>query len=114
MAETRVLAPLLELVERAEGKAILVGDPTNFHRSGRAGCSPPSASDSARSTSPTTAASATSRAQALALLRDGVPEAYLAHAARSGRLHLDDDRPTPSCGCSTTGGRPPQHDLAGT
>jgi len=30
MAETRVLAPLLELVERAEGRAILVGDPAQL------------------------------------------------------------------------------------
>jgi hypothetical protein len=37
MAETRVLAPLLELVEQAEGKAILIGDPQQLPAVGAGG-----------------------------------------------------------------------------
>jgi ATP-dependent exoDNAse (exonuclease V) alpha subunit len=37
MAETRLLAPLLGLVERAEGKAILVGDPEQLPPVGAGG-----------------------------------------------------------------------------
>jgi conjugative relaxase-like TrwC/TraI family protein len=37
MAETRILAPVLELVERAEGKAILVGDPSQLPAVGAGG-----------------------------------------------------------------------------
>ena len=39
MAETRVLAPVLELVEQAKGRAILVGDPHQLSPAG-AGCRP--------------------------------------------------------------------------
>ena len=62
MAETRMLAPLLRLVDDAGGKAILVGDPASSLRSARAASSPPSASGSARSICQRIAASTTRRA----------------------------------------------------
>ena len=37
MAETRILAPVLELVEQAEGKAILIGDPQQLPAVGAGG-----------------------------------------------------------------------------
>ena len=95
MAETRVLAPLLDLVAAGGGE----GDPgrrpgSSCRRSTRAGSSPRSASGSARSTSARTAASTTSfERRALEQLRDGDPEPYLAHAARRGRLHIDEEPP---------------------
>ncbi len=49
MAETQALAPLLELVEAAEGKAILVGDPAQLPAVGAGGSTRRSATGSARS-----------------------------------------------------------------
>ena len=92
MAETRVLAPLLELVEQAEGKAILVGDPPSCPPVGAGGlypalCDQLGTIELDREPPPARPA----RTAALARLRAGDPEPYLAHAARHGRLHLDDD-----------------------
>jgi conjugative relaxase-like TrwC/TraI family protein len=92
MAETRVLAPVLELVERAEGRAILVGDPNQLPPVGAGGLFPAlcerlgaiDLADNRRQRD-------LSGRGALALLREGEPEAYLAHAARHGRLHLEQD-----------------------
>ena len=88
MAETRVLAPLLELVEQAEGKAILVGDPQQLPPVGAGGlfaalCERLGAielTENRRQRDPP-------ERHALAHLRAGDPEPYLAHAARRGRLH---------------------------
>jgi conjugative relaxase-like TrwC/TraI family protein len=92
MADTRTLAPVLQLVERAQGKAILVGDPHQLPSVGAGGlyaalCERLGAIDlteNRRQHDP---------AERLALndLRHGDPEPYLAHAARSGRLHFDTD-----------------------
>ena len=77
---------------RRRGRRSWSATRSSCRRSAPAGSSPPSATGSARSTSPRTAASTTrSSADALEQLRDGDPEAYLAHAARRGRLHVDDD-----------------------
>lgn len=92
MAETRVLAPVLELVERAEGRAILVGDPHQLPPVGAGGFFPAlcerlgaiGLADNRRQRD-------RSERRALALLREGEPDAYLAHAARRGRLHLEQD-----------------------
>jgi conjugative relaxase-like TrwC/TraI family protein len=92
MAETRVLAPVLELVEHAEGRAILVGDPHQLPSVGAGGLFPAlcerlgaiDLSDNRRQRD-------LSERRALALLREGDPEAYLAHATKRGRLHLDHD-----------------------
>jgi conjugative relaxase-like TrwC/TraI family protein len=92
MAETRVLAPLLELVDRAEGKTILVGDPQQLPPVGAGGLFPGlceqlgavSLQENRRQRDP-------GERRALEQLRGGDPEAYLAHAARRGRLHVDED-----------------------
>jgi ATP-dependent exoDNAse (exonuclease V) alpha subunit len=92
MAGTRILAPLLELVQAAEGKAILVGDPAQLPSVDAGGLYPAlcdqldavELSENRRQREP-------SERQALARLRAGDPEPYLADAAKHGRLHLDDD-----------------------
>ena len=98
---------------RRRGRRSWSATRTSSPPSAPAACSPRSASGSARSSSTRTAASATcSSARALARLREGDPDAYLAYAASQGRLHSSDDPTTRSSGCSRTGGRPPEHDLA--
>jgi conjugative relaxase-like TrwC/TraI family protein len=92
MAETRVLAPLLELVDQAEGKAILVGDPKQLPPVGAGGlypalCERLGAIDLVKNHRQRDL----SERLALARLRDGDPEPYLTRAARRGRLHLDND-----------------------
>ncbi len=89
MAETRVLAPLLQLVDRAEGKAILVGDPAQLPAVGAGGlyaalchrlCTV-DLSEHRRQRD-------RDERRALTHMRAGDPEPYLAHAARHGRLHV--------------------------
>jgi conjugative relaxase-like TrwC/TraI family protein len=90
MAETRVLAPLLHAVDRAEGKLLLVGDPGQLPAVGAGGlyqalCDRLGAlelSGNRRQRDPL-------EREALARLRAGDPEAYLAHAARHHRLAVD-------------------------
>ena len=92
MAETRVLTPLLRLIDDASGKAILVGDPGQLPAVGAGGLFPAlcdrlgaiGLSENRRQRDPV-------ERDALARLRTGDPEPYLAHAASSGRLHLEDD-----------------------
>jgi conjugative relaxase-like TrwC/TraI family protein len=92
MAETRVLAPVLRLVEEAGGKAILVGDPAQLPAVGAGGlyatmCDRLGAvhlTENRRQHEP-------AERDALARLRDGDAEGYLGHAAREGRLHVGDD-----------------------
>jgi hypothetical protein len=92
MAETRVLAPLLHLVEQAEGKALLVGDPAQLPSVGAGGLYPAlcerlgmiELGANRRQRDPL-------EREALARLRGGNPEPYLAHAAQRGRLAVDDD-----------------------
>jgi ATP-dependent exoDNAse (exonuclease V) alpha subunit len=91
MAETRVLAPLLRAVDRAEGKLVLVGDPGQLPAVGAGGlyqalCArlgPLELSGNRRQRDPR-------EREALAQLRNGDPEPYLAHAAQHGRLCVDD------------------------
>jgi len=92
MAETRVLAPLLHLVDRAEGKLLLVGDPAQLPPVGAGGLyqalcdrlDPLELTGNRRQRDPL-------ERRALAQMREGDPEPYLARAARRGRLHVDDD-----------------------
>ncbi|MGH3030606.1 MAG: MobF family relaxase [Gaiellaceae bacterium] len=92
MAETRILAPILRLVDEAGGKAILVGDPAQLPSVAAGGLfaalcerlGPVTLEENRRQLDPAERA-------ALAHLRAGDPEPYLSDAAFSGRLHLADD-----------------------
>ncbi|HEU5372180.1 MAG TPA: MobF family relaxase [Gaiellaceae bacterium] len=92
MAETRVLAPLLHAVDRAEGKLLLVGDPAQLPAVGAGGLyqalcdrlDPVELTGNRRQRDPL-------EREALAQLRSGDPEPYLAYAAQHGRLAVDDD-----------------------
>jgi conjugative relaxase-like TrwC/TraI family protein len=115
MAETRVLAPLLELVDRAEGKAILIGDPCQLPAVGAGGLYPAlcdrlgaiTLTDNRRQHDPT-------ERQALARLRAGDPEPYLAQAARSGRLQQADEAIAVKQRLLQDWWKVAQHDLPGT
>jgi len=115
MAETRVLAPVLALVHQAEGKAILVGDPQQLPPIGAGGLFPAlcerldpiSLADNRRQRDLT-------ERRALEHLRAGDPEPYLAHAARRGRLHLDDDPTAAKQRLLEDWWQVAQHDLPGT
>ena len=115
MAETRTLAPVLDLVERAEGRAILVGDPHQLPPVGAGGLFPAlcerlgaiDLTDNRRQRD-------ISERRALALLREGEPETYLAHAARRGRLHLEDDPTTAKQRLLEDWWQAAQHDLPGS
>ncbi len=90
MAETRVLAPILLAIDRAEGKLLLVGDPAQLPAVGAGGlyqalCDRLDAvelSGNRRQRDPL-------EREALARLRAGDSETYLAYAARRGRLGVD-------------------------
>jgi conjugative relaxase-like TrwC/TraI family protein len=92
MGETRVLAPLLHAVDRAGGKLLLVGDPAQLPAVGAGGlyqalCDRLDAvelSGNRRQRDPL-------EREALSRMRAGDPEPYLAHAARRGRLAVDDN-----------------------
>ncbi|MGZ4391962.1 MAG: MobF family relaxase [Gaiellaceae bacterium] len=92
MGDTRTLAPLLHMVHQAHGKAILVGDPHQLPAVGAGGlyaglCGRLGALSLIENRRQRDGA----ERAALARLRAGEPEPYLAHAARLGRLHLEDD-----------------------
>ena len=92
MAGTRILAPLLHAVDRAQGKLLLVGDPAQLPAVGAGGLyqalcdrlGPLELSGNRRQRDPL-------EREALARLRTGDPEPYLAYAARRGRLAVDDN-----------------------
>jgi ATP-dependent exoDNAse (exonuclease V) alpha subunit len=115
MAETRVLAPLLELVDRAAGKAILVGDPRQLPAVGAGGLYPAlcerlgviELGENRRQRD-------LSERQALAQLRAGAPEPYLAHAASRGRLQVADDATVAKQCLLEDWWQVAQHDLGGT
>jgi conjugative relaxase-like TrwC/TraI family protein len=115
MAETRVLAPLLRLVDQAAGKALLVGDPGQLPPVGAGGLYPAlcqrlgaiELSENRRQRDLT-------ERQALTRLRAGDPEAYLAHAARHGRLQLADNPTVAKHRLLQDWWQAAQHDLHGT
>lgn len=90
MADTRVLAPLLQEVDRAQGKLLLVGDPAQLPAVGAGGlyralCDRLDAvelEENRRQRDPR-------EREALTRLRAGHPEPYLSHAAQRGRLAVD-------------------------
>jgi conjugative relaxase-like TrwC/TraI family protein len=91
MAETRVLAPVLELVEQAEGKAILIGDPQQLPAVGAGGLfagivereGAVVLSENRRQHDPL-------EQDALARVRAGVGRDYLAYAEQRERLVVSD------------------------
>jgi conjugative relaxase-like TrwC/TraI family protein len=92
MAETRVLAPLLRVADRAGGKVILVGDPAQLPAVGAGGLYTALCERlGAVTLTENRRQHDLSERQALAQLRDGDPEPYLTHAASRGRFHLDSD-----------------------
>jgi conjugative relaxase-like TrwC/TraI family protein len=115
MAETRILAPVLELVAEAEGRAILVGDPHQLPPVGAGGLFPAlcerlgaiDLTDNRRQRDLT-------ERRALARLRDGYPHPYLAHAARRGRLHLEHDPTDAKQRLLEDWWQAAQHDLPGS
>jgi len=115
MAETRILAPVLELVHEARGRAILVGDPHQLPSVGAGGLYPAlcqrlgaiSLDENRRQHDPT-------ERQALAQLRQGDPGGYLAHAAKHGRLHLGSDPTEAKQRLLEDWWQTAQHDLPGS
>jgi len=95
MAETRTLAPLLEFVEHAEGKAILIGDPHQLPAVGAGGLfagivereGAVVLSENRRQHDPL-------EQDALARVRSGVGRDYLAYAVMRERLVVSDDQVT--------------------
>ena len=93
MADTRTLVSLLEQVERAQGKAVLIGDPLQLPSVAAGGLFVAIARElgavelreNRRQVDP-------NERELLAALRGGDPRLYLAHAASSGRLVVADDR----------------------
>jgi conjugative relaxase-like TrwC/TraI family protein len=95
MAETRTLAPVLELVERAESKAILVGDPSQLPAVGAGGLYQSLCADlGALELGGNRRQQDVAERRALARLRVGDPEPYLGYAARQGRLEVEDEAST--------------------
>jgi conjugative relaxase-like TrwC/TraI family protein len=92
MAETRVLAPLLALVEEAEGKVVLVGDPRQLPAVGAGGLF---AAIVERHGAIQLRENRRQRdeleGRALAALRGGLGREYLAFAERNERLVLSED-----------------------
>ena len=115
MAETRILTPLLRLVDNAGGKAILVGDPGQLPAVGAGGLFPAlcdrlgaiGLTENRRQRDPAERA-------ALARLRAGDPEPYLAYAASGGRLHLEDDATSAKSRLLNDWWQAAEHDLGGT
>jgi conjugative relaxase-like TrwC/TraI family protein len=115
MAETRMLAPLLKLIDRAEGKAILVGDPCQLPAVGAGGlfralCERLSAINLAGNRRQRDL----DERRALAHLRAGEPEDYLALAARRGRLLVSDDPLQARSRLLSDWWQVAEHDLAGS
>jgi len=92
MAETRMLTPILEAVEWAGGKAVLVGDPEQLPAVGAGGLFGTFAERlGAIELSENRRQAHELEQQALARLREGEPEGYLALAAEQGRLLVGED-----------------------
>jgi fermentation-respiration switch protein FrsA (DUF1100 family) len=92
MAETRVLARVLSLVEKAEGKAILVGDPQQLPAVGAGGLFAAIVErEGALELSDNRRQRDRLEREALEAVRRGIGREYLAFAERRGRLVVSDD-----------------------
>jgi ATP-dependent exoDNAse (exonuclease V) alpha subunit len=92
MAETRVLTPVLQLVEESDGKVILVGDPAQLPSVGAGGlfdalCAQVGAVHLAGNRRQREGA----EREALARLRSGDAEGYISRLAMAGRLVITED-----------------------
>jgi conjugative relaxase-like TrwC/TraI family protein len=114
MAETRVLAPVLELVERAQGKAILIGDPHQLPAVGAGGLF---AGIVEREGAVVLRENRRQRDQlereALARVRAGVGRDYLAYAEKRERLVVSDSPVTTRARLLTDWWAQARDDLAG-
>jgi conjugative relaxase-like TrwC/TraI family protein len=91
MAETRVLAPVLELVERADGRAILIGDPQQLPAVGAGGLlAGIVAREGAITLTENRRQHDPLERDALARVRAGVGRDYLAYAEKRERLVVSD------------------------
>ena len=114
MAETRVLAPVLELVERAQGKAILIGDPHQLPAVGAGGLF---AGIVEREGAVVLRENRRQRdeleREALARVRAGVGRDYLAYAEMRERLVVSDSPVTTRARLLTDWWAQARDDLAG-
>src|SRR5919108_2253616 len=113
MAETRVLAPVIELVERAQGKAILIGDPHQLPAVGAGGLF---AGIVERQGAVVLRENRRQRDQlereALARVRAGVGRDYLAYAEKRERLVVSDSPVTTRARLLTDWWAPAPDDLS--
>ncbi|MGH2962074.1 MAG: ATP-dependent DNA helicase, partial [Solirubrobacterales bacterium] len=92
MAETRILAPLLALVEKAEGKAVLVGDPAQLPAVGAGGLFAAIVErEGAIELHGNHRQPEELERRALEAVRAGLGREYLAYAERNERLVVADD-----------------------
>ena len=92
MAETRVLAPILALVEQAGGKAVLIGDPQQLPAVGAGGLFAAIVErHGAIELSENHRQRDELEQRALQAVRDGLGRDYLAFAEQRGRLVVSDD-----------------------
>jgi hypothetical protein len=114
MAETRVLAPVLELVEQAGGKAILIGDPHQLPAVGAGGLF---AGIVEREGALVLTENRRQRDKlerdALASVRGGVGRDYLAFAEKRGRLVVSESPVTTRARLLADWWEQARHDLAG-
>jgi hypothetical protein len=114
MAETRILAPVLELVERAGGKAILIGDPQQLPAVGAGGLlagivareGAVMLTENRRQHDPL-------ERDALERVRAGVGRDYLAYAEKRERLVVSEDPITSRARLLADWWEHARHDLAG-
>ena len=114
MAETRVLAPVLDLVERAGGKAVLIGDPQQLPAVGAGGLMAGIVAregailltENRRQHDPL-------ERDALERVRAGVGRDYLAYAEKRERLVVSDDPATTRARLLADWWEQARHDLSG-
>jgi conjugative relaxase-like TrwC/TraI family protein len=114
MAETRVLAPVLTMVERAGGKAVLVGDPHQLPAVGAGGLfaaiverhGAVELTENRRQHDPM-------ERKVLARLRKGFGRDYLAYAEKEGRFVVSDDPVTMRARLLADWWEHSRHDLSG-
>jgi ATP-dependent exoDNAse (exonuclease V) alpha subunit len=114
MAETRVLAPVLDLVERAGGKAVLIGDPQQLPAVGAGGLlAGIVAREGAILLTENRRQHDPLEREALERVRAGVGRDYLAYAEKRERLVVSDDPATTRARLLADWWEQARHDLSG-